>query len=1824
MIKRVAVVNRGEAALRFLQSARVAEPPIESVLLYTRDDQESAAVRRYPERVLMPGGKEAYDQAERVIRAARDAGCDSAWLGWGFSSERASFVAALEEAGLVLLAPRAETLERLGDKGRALEVAEAIGLDVGGGVLIEGDDSKRLAESIHRAVTDHALDFPLLLKATEGGGGRGIWALEDATEVAQVSSSAVDLIARGALSPRFLLEPLLRGALHIEAQILGDGEGAIEVMGLRDCSVQRRRQKMIEECPPPRLPPEIGQQITEAAYALAKSVNYRSAGTVEMLYHPPSNRLRFLEVNPRLQVEHPVTEMVYGVDLVSAQINIARGLGLPQATPPKGVAIEARVYAEDPQRDFSPSPGILRRYRPPFGPHVRVDTGFEEGDTISEAFDPLIAKVIAWGADRRVALTRLTVALEDCQILIEGGSSNHRYLSKLLRHEIYRAGAWTIHDTFPAPRPSKRGGDLAIIASALDCFLQRGDLNPEDRGRHRLEGEVALWVYRLGPQTFYVSDCERSKDSIASVDGAVVEYRMIDAYTRQLKIDSSLHTVQRVLGDLRYWVNGAPYQLTPSREGPILAPSMGVVLAYERLVGDHVKRGDRLLLLESMKVELSVDSPRAGVIQAIYPHIGEIVRPGQPLVLIDGNEPSERKVPRSIRWPDTWDTSSWTHALTSALTGWDLSPFLTTLTQEALKRIDAQDRAQLLISFLNLAELFDRRARRTSEDRSGSALVAQPLLLLETLSRRGADALPERWRALLGDVLLHFKVKDLKPSQELSEALIRLQRVSEHLASLAHLAHQVLESLDPLPLKLLDRIAGLDPDRFGRLVETADERALSRFKPYRDQVLNAHTLEATLSNMLRSAHEVGVTKALMKLKVNSDTLISQVAAQALDQRERRSEACQLLFMLLGAYEGALSSPKSSIFIEGVDALIISSSEGIIFISRRRDQAQMLVDMSLSLQPAINGMRSIVWLCLDTYGIRDDHGRLTLPLLSALNDLYLDIEQADLSRLTGAEVPPPLSSIRPSLTLIGFKEGRLQSERLETLSTPPAPRRSVAFNWNPLVTDLSPRTIERIRFERFERFHIERIHQRERLDVALYRLVAKENPEDVRLFVYGEVTHLRRRRGRPLHIPQVDHIFYEAIRALHRTLKELDPDRRLHWNRLVIRIVPVVPLGVEIIKHYVSRLNPATRWVGLEKLIVQARFADPRAPEGVSPLMDLSIYNLLQQQQGYAVRPTSAQPLTPRTLFESRVVTARRRGLIHPAEVINLLEGVGPIQRGRFTRYALTSAGTLIPAQEGETGEDEERLTEEWRSIEGMKWAERGAKHVTKAHGEERPSLKEAPIDPASPTASVIIGVIETPLYRPRITLKRVLILSDPTRHMGALAQIECDLIYAAFDLASELDIPVEWVSVSGGAKIDWETGTENLDACAMVLKRIIRFTKAGGMINVIVPGICVGAQSYWNAEATMMSHCKGALIMTDQGAMVLTGKRALEFSGCVSAEDELGLGGYSSVMGPNGQAQLYAPDLPSAYRLLYQFYQLCYLEPQQTRPPRLKTKDRPDRDVGDAPYPQELEHGFSTLREIFSTKNIERKRPFSIRPVMTALLDKDAPTLERWGALQGGETAVVWHGRLDGYSVTLIGIENQPMKRVGVVQEGPQQWAGGTLYPQASRKVARAIRASQSRCPVIVLANLSGFDGSPESLRQWQLEYGAEIAQAVEGFDAPIYFVVLSRYHGGAYVVFSKSLNPRIEAIALKGSYASVIGGAPAAAVIFGREVKRLTDLYGGGDEAHAQALNEVAHRFDQVHDIHRALDVGSIDTLLEVGELRSALAHRLALDASSADQLVD
>ena len=686
-------------------------------------------------------------------------------------------------------------------------------------------------------------------------------------------------------------------------------------------------------------------------------------------------------------------------------------------------------------------------------------------------------------------------------------------------------------------------------------------------------------------------------------------------------------------------------------------------------------------------------------------------------------------------------------------------------------------------------------------------------------------------------------------------------------------------------------------------------------------------------------------------------------------------------------------------------------------------------------------------------------------------------------------------------------------------------------------------------------------------------------------------------GAYVRAPAFEKIFLDAVQVL-RDFRRAGRDEPA-WNRIIVLVGPDIELTERQMQLLAARLSPSTFDLGLEKVELYGKFTFGRSEAPQALVAEWS------NPVGLGARVAYTQPrhvpVPTRSRYEQQVLAARGRGLFYPYELIKRLVGADAddeAQRGRFEEYDLDDSGKLVSVADRPYGHNQ---------------------------------------------ANVVVGVVSNRTARFFDGLTRVLIIGDPTRRMGALAEPECRRIDEAISLAEARKLPVEWVALSAGAAIEFDSGTENLDWTAAVLRRIVEFTAKGGVINIIVDGGCVGAQSYWNAEATMLMHTKGALIMTPRGYMVLTGKKALEYAGSVAGPTNEAIGGLD-IMEPNGEVHYSAPDLNSAFELLYRHYDMTYVFPGERYTRRLDTTDSADRDVSRSRYAGIGD--FSELGDIMrEATNPGRKKPFAIRPLLTAVVDEGVQPLERWANLADGETAVVMLGQLGGQPVTLIGIESTPVKRKGTRPiDGPDTWMSGTLFPQSSRKVARGIRAASGVHPVVVLANLSGFDGSPESLRNRQLEYGAEIGKAVVEFDGPIIFCVVARYHGGAYVVFSQRLNERLESSALAGSYASVIGGASASQVVFPRLVRQrtmaredvkaaLAALEGAPREdalrlrerfeeayrnAEAAVQAEVAKEFDAIHSVERAKSVGSLTNILQPAELRSFLCDRVQTAVSA------
>jgi acetyl-CoA carboxylase, biotin carboxylase subunit len=435
VFRRVLIANRGEVAVRVIRACH--ELGVEAVGVYSTADRDSLHVRLADHAVHIgpPPPAQSYLNIPSLVAAAATTGCEAVHPGWGFLAENADFAAACEDNDLVFVGPRPDSIRVMGDKIRAKKAAEEAGVPV-----VPGSEG---AASLQQAVAFASeAGFPLLLKAAAGGGGRGMRLVATPAELERAFATAA-AEAQAAFSDGSLyVERAIVGARHVEIQVLGDGEGEVLTLGERDCSIQRRYQKLVEESPSPAVSPDLRSEMEEAARRGAESLRYRGAGTMEFLLDA-DGRFYFIEMNTRLQVEHPVTELVTGIDLAQGQLRVAAGEGLSRtgSADLRGHAIELRINAEDPARDFFPAPGTVSRFRPPLGPGVRVDTHVVDGYVIPPYYDSLVAKVIVWAEDRPGALGRARRALTEFEL--EGVPTTRELAIDIVESDEFRSGRYT-------------------------------------------------------------------------------------------------------------------------------------------------------------------------------------------------------------------------------------------------------------------------------------------------------------------------------------------------------------------------------------------------------------------------------------------------------------------------------------------------------------------------------------------------------------------------------------------------------------------------------------------------------------------------------------------------------------------------------------------------------------------------------------------------------------------------------------------------------------------------------------------------------------------------------------------------------------------------------------------------------------------------------------------------------------------------------------------------------------------------------------------------------------------------------------------------------------------------------------------------------------------------------------------------------------------------------------------------------------------------------------------------------------------------------------
>jgi acetyl/propionyl-CoA carboxylase alpha subunit/acetyl-CoA carboxylase carboxyltransferase component len=1852
-IRRLAIVNRGEAAVRCLRtvkSLRALEGGgLEVVALFTPPDRDAPFVRQADRAIELPaeaGAVAAYLDHDGVLEALRAVEADAVWPGWGFVAEDPVFVDRLDAEGIVFLGPGADAMRSLGDKITSKHLAESAGVPVtdwSGGELADEVEALRHAEQI---------GFPVVLKATAGGGGRGIRIVESAEGVAEAFRSAQSEAAAAFGNGALFVEAMVVGGRHIEVQVASDQHGNARAFGCRDCSVQRRHQKVLEEAPPPGLSDALVDRLESAAVRLVGHVGYQGVGTVEFLL--TGEDFFFLEVNPRLQVEHGITELIAGVDLVEIQIRIARGesiADIPRRH--RGVALEARVCAEDPDEGFLPSPGRIALFEPALGPNTRVDSGVTTGTVVSSDFDSLIAKVITYADDRAEAIARLSCALRDLELVVEGGATNKGYLLSILESEDFARGGvdtrWL--DRWGADRPPMAevhpeiARDALVAASILAYQRSRATLRTGVFGDGRMdrlpssEGQqidlshgadsYRLKVYALGSWRYRVH-----------LEGVAVGATMREEghHAARLIIDDR---VRRVIYDandrgLRLEVNGHPLRFGSQTAGQVRSGTPAVVVGVQVEVGDTVEPGDPLGLLEAMKMEIGFNAPVGGTIKEILVSKGQQVAAGDVILVIEesAEDAAGARARDRLRLPEQVDplallfrpeqteegvqplgrpdlasadkanlkrrraaTDAIRDEVRRVLLGYDANPDraeslaafleapLPENTSESFRRELAEIRHEVE-AFADVERLSIRAPSASISGESGPSNSARLRMLVRRIDAEGSG-IDEGYLDLVRAALRHYGVTDLGDSDAIRRALLRILSCQADKSLRLSLVLGVLRRITSIAqsgvdlggddglAKALNRIARMRPQVTDPVADAALEATYVLFQqPGIEE--RARRSSRSVEEWLAEAEldPVAPPSGVLLEVASSPRLVFERVGRWIAGSDPNRRAIALAAHVQRRYAPSRPEAYRAVHVDGESIHCVEyRGKGVVLAA-----TGMAEEASTWMDRLVRGAADLL-----------DHDPST-PII-ALEYLFSAPSEIDwdaiLSELESAYTDLALDA---RMTL-----GRLtpdgEGDVYRTLV-----RRGGRFEQALDHHDLHPETAGRIALDRYSNFELQRLPAEE--GIYAFQGRAKNAAGDERVFVLADARDRSPEPGRELyhHLATFERVFNRAARGLRTILQTHDPRRRLQWNRIAIFVAPAIFIEPEIAAEVARRLAPATRHLGLEKVLVRLNRLDRERPDAPPDPVELVFTDTGEQLETDWRAPHDAA-LEPAQEYERKVVAARRRRLIYPYEIVKML--TNDSEGAHFEEFDLKP--------EPDPGRGHPSAA----SVDGRLYGRN--------------------------TSGVVFGLIRTPTEKVPEGMLRVLLLSDPTMGMGALAGPECDRVVAAFDLAERLGVPVEWVPVSSGAKIAMDSGTENLDATARVVRRIVTFTQTGGVVHVIVQGVNVGAQSYWDALATMLMHCRGVLIMTGNASMVLTGRAALEASGAVSAEDEVAIGGFERIMGPNGEAQYFARNLADAYKILYEHYRYTYVVPGEAGPRAFATSDLPGRSIGETSIAAEEAEGLASIGELFDDEtNPGRKRPFSMRAVMRSVVDADGGHLERWNAWVGAETSIVWDAHVGGRAVSLIGIESRNVPRDGYHPvDGPESWNGGTLFPQSSKKVARAINAASGNRPVVVLANLSGFDGSPESLRKIQLENGAEIARAVVNFAGPIYFVVVSRYHGGAYVVFSQELNDQMQAVALSGSYASVIGGGPAATVVFSREVraqalddprvKDKTDLARRYPSEENRALLEevlrevtlekqaaTAAEFDAVHTVERAKAVGSLSDILEPEDLRPRLIAAL------------
>ena len=1334
--QRVAIINRGEAAMRFIHAARELNQEqgttLRTIALFTDPDRNAMFVREADEKVCLGSAnaldlntgqfKSRYVDYESLTEAMTSAHADAVWVGWGFVAEHAAFADLCREMGIVFIGPDGDVMRRVGDKIASKRLAEQAQIPV---APWSGGSVETLPEALHHAAT---IGYPLLIKAAAGGGGRGIREVLSPEQLPRAFDAARAEAFKAFGDPTIFLERQITGAHHVEVQIIADHFGTTWAAGVRDCTVQRRHQKVLEEAPSPLLSAEQDLLLRACAVRLCQAAGYQNAGTVEFLCEPSDNRFWFMEMNTRLQVEHPVTECTTGIDLVKLQIHVARGGRLTGEAPrTTGHSIEVRLNAEDPENGFAPAPGTIQRFRMMTGPGVRIDTGVAEGDSVAPEFDSMIAKIIAHGQTRKEALSRLHRALRESVVVIQGGTSNKPFLLELLTREEVQEGqvhtGWLDELAANGNHISQRYSHVALAQAAIEAYnaelaVERSQFYASAaRGRPQVRSDIgrsvalryrgnpySVRICQVGPNRYRLELNESCVDAVVDRFGEF-EY-WLTAFGQHFHIVSVAQA-----RDYRIEVNGVSHRVERDDGGFVHAPSPSVVVSINVQPGDMVSAGDRLAVLEAMKMEMQVVAPFSGRVRKVLTMSNVQVDTGAPLLQIepdsgDGVVAETARIDFAVKTaedrPNEVNQSSCRRSLEDLrqlMLGFDIDPKDSTklLTQWGQTcPVDSDDIRQaedeILSIFVDVCTLFQREPE-VNEVASSQEPTAETYLFayLRMLDTRG-EGLPIAFVNSLKRALSHYGIATLDHSPQLEETLLWIckshQRIEQQIAPIIGILERRLQRAATFAPRveesfraLLDRMICLTNGNFVALSDLAREVRYRYFdqpvferarKQVYEQVeghlayLAAHPDAADRHQRLRALVECPqpLVTRLSGRFASAHAALRKLMLEAITARYYRIRPLTSLHSL--EFDGQCYATAEYLY-EGKHIHVFATHSEY---SRLAEAVAAMALLLARVPPAHD-------IVLDFYTWHN----------GALDDA--EAKQQEIQRLLSLA---PFA--RPNRRIVVTVAGPGHGDGISGMLHFTYRRSDAGYTEEKLYRGLHPMMGKRLHLWRLGNFNLERLPSVE--DVYLLHAVARDNPKDVRLFACAEVrdvTAVRDPAGRVVQLPHLERMLAETLASIRLYQSRRRPQERLHWNRIFLYVWPPLNLGRDELDSIVRRLAPSTQGLGLEQVVLRVRIPNPATGE----VRDMIVRISTPAGTGTLItfRPADKlQPMKPLAEYEQKVVRMRQRGLIYPYEIIRMLtpaphETRAEFPPGEFIEHDLDagppprSAGSPLRVEQGE-------------------------------------------------------------------------------------------------------------------------------------------------------------------------------------------------------------------------------------------------------------------------------------------------------------------------------------------------------------------------------------------------------------------------------------------------------------------------------------------------------------------------------------------------------------